>query len=34
MPAFPGLTSSERTEVVAYLVGDKPTPSSQADPDE
>jgi quinoprotein glucose dehydrogenase len=34
MPAFPGLTSSERTEVVAYLFGDKPTPSSRADPDE
>ncbi len=34
MPASPGLTTSERTEVVAYLFGDKPTPASRADPDE
>jgi quinoprotein glucose dehydrogenase len=34
MPAFPALTPNERTEVVAYLFGDKPTLSSRADPDE
>ena len=34
MPAFPGLSGYERSGVVAYLFGDKPTAASRADPDE
>jgi quinoprotein glucose dehydrogenase len=34
MPAFPALSSYERSGVVAYLFGDKPTAASRADPDE
>jgi quinoprotein glucose dehydrogenase len=34
MPAFPALSDYERSGVVAYLFGDKPTAASRADPDE